>query len=227
MSGLVENQKMSTSVQNAKVRTGIKIESRWTPTGKKKRNNGYLYQEYKCSCGTVKYVLRSHVESGRSKSCGCIRKDILTGRNTTHGKSKTPEFTVWQGMISRCENKNNNHYSNYGGRGISVCGEWHDFETFIRDMMRRPTPQHTIDRKDNNGNYCKDNCKWSTKKEQARNRRAQKRNKTGEVGIYANGSKYRARITVDNGKEIHLGYFKTLQDAQHAREIAKIKYWGR
>jgi len=201
-------------------------KNRWTLTGKTKRKNGYIYDKCICSCGTVKYILRSHVLSNQSKSCGCLLRDTLVNINKTHGRTCTHEFTIWQGLRKRCENVNDKKYIDYGGRGISVCVEWKKFETFFDDMGLRPTAKHSIDRKDNDGNYCKKNCKWATKTEQARNRRVQKRNKSGVVGVYLVKDKFRAIITDNNKKHIHLGYFKTIEEATAAREEAKIKYWG-
>lgn len=75
-------------------------------------------------------------------------------------------------MIQRCTNPNNTHYDCYGGRGITVCDRWRNFLLFLEDVGERPTPGHTLERKDNTGNYCPDNIKWATRMEQSQNTRA-------------------------------------------------------
>ena len=96
-------------------------------------------------------------------------------RNLKHGHARTPkhsvEYNSWQSMRQRCLNPNYHHYKDYGGRGISICGRWLDsFEAFLADMGGKPSQHHTLDRKNNNGNYNKRNCRWATSKEQASNR---------------------------------------------------------
>ncbi len=81
-----------------------------------------------------------------------------------------PEYKAWNNLKTRCYNPNTNNWHRYGGRGIIVCEKWLNFEGFLEDMGRKPSPLHSIDRIDNNGDYCKENCKWSTKEEQVRNR---------------------------------------------------------
>ena len=90
---------------------------------------------------------------------------------TTHGMSETPEYYAWKEMKQRCFNPNHKAYSNYGDRGITVCDRWLDSDNYLTDMGSRPTAKHSIDRIDNNGNYCAENCKWSTKAEQENNKR--------------------------------------------------------
>jgi len=90
---------------------------------------------------------------------------------TTHGKTESPEYRVWGSMIKRCCNPKANRYDRYGGRGISVCERWQSFEAFFEDMGPRPSPKHSIERRNNDGNYEKANCYWATWKEQARNKR--------------------------------------------------------
>ncbi len=88
-----------------------------------------------------------------------------------HGRYKTPEYRAWQKLIDRCENPKSQTYHNYGGRGIAVCDRWHSFTEFYADMGDRPSPQHSIDRINNDGNYEPSNCRWATIQEQNSNRR--------------------------------------------------------
>jgi hypothetical protein len=117
-----------------------------------------------CICGKEKDVLICHLRRGKSLSCGCQR-----GR--THGLTKSPTYNSWSKMRNRCLNNNNDRYSSYGGRGISVCARWVDsFENFLSDMGERPEGC-SIGRIDNDGDYCPDNCRWETSKQQSRNKR--------------------------------------------------------
>jgi len=123
-----------------------------------------------CSCGSEPFKVRGdHLVGGNILSCGCVHKE----RVTTHGEAgKTSEYCTWYNMKTRCLNENNVEYHNYGGRGISVCDRWLDsYENFLEDMGRKPGKTYTLDRKDNDGDYTPENCRWATKKEQGRNKR--------------------------------------------------------
>lgn len=122
-----------------------------------------------CDCGNKKEICYSSLSRGSSKSCGCLNSEMARKRKTTHGKSGSLAYIVWTNMKARCLNKSHKSFHRYGGRGILVCKEWMSFDNFFSDMGE-PLPFQEIDRIDNNGNYCKENCKWSTSQEQSENR---------------------------------------------------------
>lgn len=134
------------------------------------------------------------------------------------GGKTTPTYNSWLCIKQRCLNKNNHHWSVYGGRGIGIEESWLVFENFLKDMGERPKDT-TIDRIDNNKGYSKDNCKWSTIYEQQINHRVRKDNKTGERNImwYKPYKQYQVQVR-RNHKRKTVGYFKDIQTAIEARD---------
>ena len=127
-----------------------------------------------CSCGNECIAVTGSLRSGHTVSCGCAKKQRLDSGDTnrTHGMSRTPEYRRWKAMIARCCRPTYSDYSRYGGRGISVCDRWRSsFPNFLADMGPLPSPIHSIERRDANGNYEPTNCYWATPSEQARNKR--------------------------------------------------------
>ncbi len=125
-----------------------------------------------CECGEEREVRIYSLLNGASKSCGCLHKELAAAHATKHGAVESKEYNSWRGAKERCTNPKHIEYPIYGGRGITMAPEWlSSFSQFFKDMGKKPSDSHSLDRKNNEGPYSKDNCKWSTKEEQMLNRR--------------------------------------------------------
>jgi len=190
-----------------------------------------------CACGKITIVAKSHLTTC-TQSCGCLNLEISTKRLTKHGmipgKIPTPEYRAWSCIKTRCTNKASTHYAEYGGRGIGICQGWSDSPAAFReDTGPRPTPKHQIDRIDNNGGYwcghCPQcvsngwpsNCKWSTKKEQMRNRRSNVNLTVGGVTKLALEWAKETGVSVENiYNRLEMGWSD--EDAV----ITPVKHWS-
>lgn len=132
-----------------------------------------------CECGAQVIARLDNVKNGNTTSCGCLQKELISAvgekNRTTHGLSTTPEYTAWRDAKQRCYSPKNKRYKDYGARGITMCERWlNSFENFYSDMGKKPSKNHSLDRKNNDGPYSPSNCRWATLIEQANNKQKSK-----------------------------------------------------
>ena len=176
----------------------------------------YRYGLYECQyCGNAWEVITSRINTGHTKSCGCLNLRI------THGLTHHNFYQTWHNMIKRCTNPKDKGYKNYGGRGITVCEEWLDVANFVAwcDVTHPNIEDVSLDRIDNDKGYSPENCRWVDKTTQNINQRKREDNTSGYVGIYWNkaSKKWDAKIGV-NSKLVHIGTFHAKEEAVQARD---------
>ena len=183
-----------------------------TENRKQKRRFGI----YKCGfCENEFRTQIFRVKSGETRSCGCYKKRRTSESHKTHGLGSTRLYTTWSDIKRRTLNPKHKSYQNYGGRGITICEEWLDIHNFYNWALSNGySDELSIDRIDNDGNYCPENCRWVTPTIQIRNQRIRKNNTSGYKGVcYRKGNNiYTAQIGV-NKNYIYLGSFLTAVEA--------------
>lgn len=185
------------------------------------REDRQTWCECLCDCGNTKWIRKQHLLAGTTKACGCVRY-------SRNGHTLLPEFAVFKTLQDRCNIETRSEYTNYGGRGIAC--EWDSFEQFYEDMGPRPTDKHTIERKDVNGNYCKENCIWTDDNSlQVFNQRKRKDNTSGKAGVVyepERGSprKWIARIYCKGSQKKKA--FMTFEEAVEQRKEWELEFYG-
>lgn len=178
----------------------------------------------KCSCGAeAKTYLLSELRSGKTKSCGCYNKE----NKVKHNMHSSRAYQCWADMKSRCDNKDHKYYPYYGGRGITYCDKWKTFEGFWEDMSETYSDRLTLNRRDNNGIYCKENCAWDTKNFQGHMRRKLEGTLLKSIGTSfdQNAFKYRVRMKILE-KPYSFGSYDTEEQAAKAYDDASEMYYG-
>lgn len=146
------------------------VFGRWTVVSPAPRKRYFAHWHCRCACGNARDVMARNLSRGSTQSCGCWKREAAGRQARTHGMRHTPEYGVWIGLIARCTNPRNKGYKNYGARGISPSDEFrHDFPAWLLHVGPRPSPQHSIERIDNDKGYIRGNMKWALKLEQANN----------------------------------------------------------
>lgn len=176
-----------------------------------------------CDCGVEKSYLVNQLTSGRTKSCGCFNKE----RIKTHGMFDTRQYQCWADMKTRCDNASHKVYDSYGGRGIIYCKKWSTFEGFWEDMCSTYDDTLTLNRRDNDGNYCKENCSWDTKNFQGHMRRKLQGTKLEVIGGVLNEDSGMISAAIKKeGKRLLLGNYATEQEVAEAYDYASEIIYG-
>ena len=151
--------------------TGLRFGRLTVVSEHSNRGPGRYYWTCICDCGSTTVVEGSELKKGATKSCGCLKREQKPPVTKTHGLSKTKLYKIWVAMRQRCENPNDPNFDRYGGRGITVCGEWHRFEPFMEWALSNGYMEGKVDldRKENDKGYSPSNCRFISHRENLRN----------------------------------------------------------
>jgi hypothetical protein len=151
--------------------SSLVVLSRASSAWRKSGRQGASRWHCRCKCGKETIVSKPNLQSGHTRSCGCLLMNIMATKFKTHGRTESHAYRTWCGIKARCYNPSTSNYYLYGAKGVTVCDRWlKSFENFYQDMSDPPTSKHSIDRKENSLGYFPENCKWSTLIEQANNK---------------------------------------------------------
>ena len=189
---------------------------------------GRRWWECACDCGNHVSAPTAKLVSGHTKSCGCLRVSVGREKASTHGLRNSPEYGVWAAMRQRCRNENNPCFNIYGGRGIRIASRWEDFSAFYTDMGQRPSPRHTIERRDVNSGYSPENCYWTDDcARQAINQNLKSNNTSGKSGVYFRKDRNKwVASTFSGGKARRHGSFDSKEEAILCRISAELHLYG-
>lgn len=181
----------------------------------------------RCVCGDERDYQIDNVISGNSKRCVvCRRNNRIVHGEGVRTKKKSSTYNSWLSLKDRCRNSNNDHYHNYGGRGINYDPYWEEYTNFLKDMGQCPS-EYSIERIDVNGDYCKANCKWATRAEQSYNRRKDPRNTSGVEGVSFRKDTGKWAVYIDKeGVRTRGGCFDTKEDAISKRRELELELYG-
>lgn len=173
----------------------------------------------KCECGNETVVISGSLVTGNTTSCGCAIP------NFKHGGWRNASYNTWRAMMRRCYKTQDKDYPRYGGVGVTVCPQWHEYAGFVADMGE-PAGDETLDRKDTYGDYTPENCRWAGVQTQNRNVRVRSSSKTGVTGVSKTVSgSFMAKVTVGK-KSFYSKCFATVQEAAAARKELERLHWS-
>ena len=211
-----KEESIENEVTEEKDMTPILIKDLGMEYPTKNSSRKYHYGIFKCQyCGNEFKTQLSYVKNGATRSCGCI----IGKHKIVHNLSRHRFYKTWMHMLDRCSNPNCKDYKYYGGRGISVCEEWYNVRKFVEWAEETHIEGYTLDRIDNDKGYSTDNCRWADGTTQNTNRRRQKNNTSGYVGVHKRKdvNKWKATVSI-NGKQKNLGLFEDKMEAVKARD---------
>lgn len=193
-----------------------------------RNKKGEVLWRCSCSCGEGREVVTkgTNLKSGNTESCGCLQKEGMSSRQTTHGMSKHPLYSVWCGIKDRCYNPKHVHYDLYGGKGVTLHREWlENVENFIKDLYPSYEKGLQLDRINNDGNYEPNNVRWVTNQQNQMNKRSNRNSSSKYKGVCWSDGKWASVIRKD-GKNRFLGRFLVEEDAALAYNTAAIEMFG-